>query len=161
MSGSRTGILFTVALTIGLLVIPAASPRLAAADSAAEEAVKTEIKNFAAARNAADVDRVLSHVADDAKLTSFAGKDIAKADYREAVKANIAKYPNLERTYRVVEMTFPDATHAVTLVEQSEFVTEGKGTFGAKTKVVETNRLRWTFEKRGERWLIVGQKWMK
>jgi hypothetical protein len=36
-----------------------------------ERAIRAEIADFSEARSAGDVDRVLSHIADDAKLTSF------------------------------------------------------------------------------------------
>ena len=161
MSRSRPWLFLAVAVALELLVIPASTPRLSAADSEAEEAIKNEIKDFADARNKGDLTRVLSHVADNANMVSFAGRNQTKTEYGASVKTNMGKFAHLERTYRVVEMNFPDATHAVALVQQDEYSTQGLGTGNVKMKLEETNRVEWKLEKRSDKWLIVGQKWLK
>jgi len=68
---------------------------LSAAGSEAGQAINKEIKDFADARNVGDLSRVLAHVADDANIVSFAGRNQTKTEYGTAVKANMVRLAQL------------------------------------------------------------------
>jgi uncharacterized protein (TIGR02246 family) len=124
-----------------------------------ERAIRAEVADFGEARTAGDVDRVLSHIADDAKFVSFAGRNVTKAEYRALVRKAVENpdFRGMTVTYRVLQMRILGETRAVVDVEQ---VARSPDSF-SKYGIDERNYLRWTFEKRGDRWLIVEQIWAK
>jgi ketosteroid isomerase-like protein len=134
----------------------------ASADSEAEKSILAEIEGMNEAQKAMDLDRVLSFVADDANMKSFAtGRPQTKAEYRAAVKRRMEdpRFREMKMQFQAVKMDFTDLTHITVRLEQKSWV---RSTFTNPTQGWdELQRLEWKFEKRGTRWLIVEQTWLK
>jgi hypothetical protein len=145
-----------------VLMVVLSAVMVASADSEAEKAIQAEIDGMNAAQRAMSVERVLSFFADDVKLTSFfTGKPLTKAEYGAAVKKRMEdpRFRDMKMVFHPVKMDVTDATHATVRLEQRSWV---RSTFTNPTQGWdELQRLEWKFERRGERWLIVEQTWLK
>jgi ketosteroid isomerase-like protein len=150
-----------VALTLVSLAFFSAVP--ATAGISPQDEVAKLVDDYTAARSAGEVDRMLAHIAEDANMVSFAGKDQTKAQFGEAVRRNLQKEAasthRIELVYKILKIDVQDPTHVKVLIGQNSFAVEKDG-FGGR-KWVEENRFEWKLELREGKWLVVHQKWTK
>ena len=128
-----------------------------------ERTVRMVIEEVTNARVSGNVDHMMLWVADDAMLESFAGKMLTKSQYTAAVRQRLveaAGKPEVSLRYRIIKVEFRDTRNAEALIEQNTYYNPD-GVQGFQTKRVENNRFVWKLELRGEKWMILHQKWLR
>jgi ketosteroid isomerase-like protein len=138
---------------------PASAPDTASMPPA-ERAVRATLDAHLVASNEADVDRILSHLAEDARIDSIvAGDKVSKAEYATAMRGWLAKPENREyrSELRVVRVAFPETTRALVDVE----TTIRRPASLSRPAWSTDRRIEYALAERNGRWLIVESTYRK
>jgi hypothetical protein len=153
-----TGLLIALSLIGAGCATAPASP--AASVTLAEQAVRTTLERYWEASRKADVDRLIVHYADDARIDSIvAGGKVTKAVYEAAMRKWLETPANRQITsnYRIVKVAFPSPTEAIV---DTDVVTSRSGGFSGGG--FSRNRsVQWRLEDRAGRWLIAETTYTK